>query len=384
MRGRWPWSPPASADRVFTVDGAAAPGPARYDRVRVIEQGPRKADNVLVLVPGTSGGAAYFRPVARDIVAGLPGWKTWSVDRRENLLEDHSVLGPVVARERPARDAFRYYLESITDTSIAPRFTPVADAGYARRWGMGVAVRDLRNVDPRRAPRRPARRARRSLTRRHDRHRVRDLGLRGPRRSRGPRGPRADRRRQRRGADPPARGPPAARRAGRRLALPRPQRLRAAVGDRRAQRGRLDARRAGARRAGRARRLAAVAGQPAAAGAGHQRGRLRLRDRQRHLAGQTSRSCTCTSAGSPRPATRARGPTASSAPSPAPPRCSPASRASTARPGTTRAASASTARRSPAASPTRPSGCSGCAPRTAATSSCRSTRSRPRSAPAGC
>jgi hypothetical protein len=137
---------PASADRVFTVDGAAAPGPARYDRVRVIEQGPRKADNVLVLVPGTSAGAAYFRPVARDIAAGLPGWKTWSVDRRENLLEDHSVLGPVVARERPGSDAFRYYLESLTDTSIAPRFTPVADAGYARRWGMGVAVRDLRNV----------------------------------------------------------------------------------------------------------------------------------------------------------------------------------------------------------------------------------------------
>lgn len=114
--------------------------------MRVIEQGPRKAKNVLVLVPGTSGGAAYFRPVARDLVARLPGWKTWSVDRRENLLEDHSVLGPVVARERPAADAFRYYLESITDASITPRFTPVTDAAYVRRWGMGVAIRDLRNV----------------------------------------------------------------------------------------------------------------------------------------------------------------------------------------------------------------------------------------------
>ena len=146
IAGALAFAAPASADRVFTVDGAAAPGPARYDRVRVIEQGPRKAKNVLVLVPGTSGGAAYFRPVARDIVARLPGWKTWSVDRRENLLEDHSVLGPVVARRRPAADAFRYYLESITDSTISPRFTPVTDAPYARRWGMGVAVRDLRNV----------------------------------------------------------------------------------------------------------------------------------------------------------------------------------------------------------------------------------------------
>ena len=137
---------PASADRVFTVGGAKAPGPARFDRLQVIEQGPRKAENVLVLVPGTSGGAAYFRPVARAIVGRLPGWKVWSVDRRENRLEDHSVLGPVVARDRPAQNAFRYYLESLTDTSITPRFTPVTDAPYARRWGMGVAVRDLRNV----------------------------------------------------------------------------------------------------------------------------------------------------------------------------------------------------------------------------------------------
>jgi hypothetical protein len=137
---------PASADRVFTVDGAPAAGPARYDRVRVVEQGPRGAENVLVLVPGTSGGAAYFGPLARDLVGRLPGWKVWSVDRRENRLEDHSVLGAVVARERPAGDAFRYYLESITDASITPRHAPVAEPGFARRWGMGVAVRDLRNV----------------------------------------------------------------------------------------------------------------------------------------------------------------------------------------------------------------------------------------------
>ena len=87
-----------------------------------------------------------MRPVARAIVARLPGWKVWSVDRRENLLEDHSVLGPVVAGRRPARDAFRYYLESLTSPSITPRFAPVTDAGFARRWGMGVAVRDLRKV----------------------------------------------------------------------------------------------------------------------------------------------------------------------------------------------------------------------------------------------
>jgi hypothetical protein len=137
---------PASAERVFSVDGAAAPGPARYDRVRVIEQGPRKAGKVLVLVPGTSAGAASFRPVARAIVRALPGWKVWSVDRRENLLEDHSVADRVLAGSQPPSDVFRYYLQWLTDPSVTPRFTPVASAGFARRWGMGVAVRDLRNV----------------------------------------------------------------------------------------------------------------------------------------------------------------------------------------------------------------------------------------------
>jgi pimeloyl-ACP methyl ester carboxylesterase len=137
---------PASADRVFTVRGAEAPGPARYDRIRVIEQGPRRAHNILVLVPGTSGGAAYFRPVAADIVKRLKGWRVWSVDRRENRLEDHSALDRALARQITPRDLFRYYLEWLGDPSITPHFQPVGDVPYARRWGMGVAIRDLHNV----------------------------------------------------------------------------------------------------------------------------------------------------------------------------------------------------------------------------------------------
>src|SRR4051794_11113866 len=141
-------APAASADRVLSVRGAAAPGPARFDRIRVIEQGPRHARHVLVLVPGTSAGAAYFHPIARDIVKRLPGWRVWSVDRRENLLEDHSVLDQTLAGRKTPDDLFRYYLKWLTDPSITTHFRPVADASvpYARRWGMGVAIRDLRNV----------------------------------------------------------------------------------------------------------------------------------------------------------------------------------------------------------------------------------------------
>ena len=89
------WAAPARADRVLTVRGAAAPGP---DTVRVLQIGPPKARHVLVLEPGTQAGAAYFRPVAADLVKRLRGWQVWAVDRREN-----AARGPLRARRRPRR-----------------------------------------------------------------------------------------------------------------------------------------------------------------------------------------------------------------------------------------------------------------------------------------
>jgi hypothetical protein len=66
--------------------------PARYDKVGVLEVGPRRAPNILILNPGTSASAAYFAPLARTVVKKTKGWQVWAVERRENLLEDHSVL----------------------------------------------------------------------------------------------------------------------------------------------------------------------------------------------------------------------------------------------------------------------------------------------------
>src|SRR5215210_565217 len=59
--------------------------PARYDRVGVLEIGPRRARNVLVLNPGTSASAAYFAPLAESIVTRAKDWQVWAVERRENL-----------------------------------------------------------------------------------------------------------------------------------------------------------------------------------------------------------------------------------------------------------------------------------------------------------
>jgi hypothetical protein len=56
-----------AALRVTWMPGVKSPGtPARYDKVGVIKVGPATAKNVLVLEPGTSAGATYFVPLARQ------------------------------------------------------------------------------------------------------------------------------------------------------------------------------------------------------------------------------------------------------------------------------------------------------------------------------
>jgi len=135
----------ASADSFTTLAGYDAPGPARYDRVGVLKQGPASARRVLLLAPGTSAGAAYFRLVAADILARLPGWQVWSVERRENLLEDHSMADRYKRGEVSGESFFDYYLGWLAKAGVAPHFEPLV-AGFAREWGMRVAVEDLRRV----------------------------------------------------------------------------------------------------------------------------------------------------------------------------------------------------------------------------------------------
>jgi len=135
--------------RFVQLDGFPSPGtPDKYNKVGVIETGPKDAENVLVLVPGTSASAAYFEPIAKDIVAKSKGWQVWAVERRENLLEDHSILDKVKAGKATPQQLFEYYLGFITDPSITThfQFIPDADVAYAKEWGMKVAVEDLRRV----------------------------------------------------------------------------------------------------------------------------------------------------------------------------------------------------------------------------------------------
>jgi len=131
------------------MQGFTAPGtPAQYDKVGIIKVGPSSAKNVLVLEPGTSAGSAYFVPLAKWIVSKSNGWQVWSVERRENLLEDQSELNLYKKHKATTTQLFDYYLGYLKDPSVTHHFQSVANSTveFAKQWGMNVAVEDLHGV----------------------------------------------------------------------------------------------------------------------------------------------------------------------------------------------------------------------------------------------
>jgi pimeloyl-ACP methyl ester carboxylesterase len=130
-------APAAAVDRYVPMKVPPAAGPAKYDRVWVQQLGPNDAKRVLVLVPGTQGGAGGITPVARDIVRRLPRTQVWIVDRREQAFEDTSVF------ERNDPDAsLAYYLT----LPFQYRSVKGEDAKYVAEWGLATQLRDLRSV----------------------------------------------------------------------------------------------------------------------------------------------------------------------------------------------------------------------------------------------
>ena len=104
--------------------------------------GPRRAHHVLVLVPGTSAGAAYFRPVAAR--PGQAASRLAGVGGRPAREPARGPLRRSTGRwpGRRARELFDYYLGWIANPAIGPALRPVADVaspspgagGCAWRW----------------------------------------------------------------------------------------------------------------------------------------------------------------------------------------------------------------------------------------------------------
>lgn len=141
---------PASAPAQTTnsIAGAPGPGPAKYDRVEVTRFGPLSAHKVLVLVPGTIGGAGDFTISARALVERVPGLQVWAMDRRSQALEDTAMFRAALAGTRTPKQAFDYYLGWLGDPSITEHFQPQDPAAFpfARDWGLRLQVEDLRRV----------------------------------------------------------------------------------------------------------------------------------------------------------------------------------------------------------------------------------------------
>ena len=132
--------------RIAGYDDPATPND--LDRVGILKVGPKKATNVLILNPGTSASAAYFRPLASLLAHEADGWQVWAVERRENQLEDQSVVDQAKEGDATPQQLFDYYLGYLTDPSVTSHYQPVADASvpFARGWGMKVEIEDLRRV----------------------------------------------------------------------------------------------------------------------------------------------------------------------------------------------------------------------------------------------
>ena len=134
---------------VVWMSSYAAPGtPAHLDRVGVLKIGRPGARNVLVFEPGTSASSTYIVPLAQWLVSRLPNWQVWSVERRQNLLEDQSVLTLAKEGRATATQVFDYYLGWLSDKSIKHHITLIPDGqvAYAKDWGLNVAMQDLRVV----------------------------------------------------------------------------------------------------------------------------------------------------------------------------------------------------------------------------------------------
>jgi hypothetical protein len=141
-------APAVALDKVVSFD-SPGPGPEQFDHVYARQIGPRKADRVLVLMPGTLGGAGDFTLLARDLTKRVDGLQVWAIDRRSRPLEDTAVFEQALAGERPLQEMFDYYLGWLTNGGTPAEhfeFLDPATVPFAREWGMEVALEDARRV----------------------------------------------------------------------------------------------------------------------------------------------------------------------------------------------------------------------------------------------
>lgn len=139
----------APPEAIFTVATPHAAGsPARYDKVQIRRYGKPDASRVLVLVPGTFGGAADFDIVGPYLAAHVPDLQVWAEMRREGALEDNSMLLRGLAGTATPQQVLDYYIGWVSNPKISPHYQPLSNSetAYAQQWGLATAMNDLHAV----------------------------------------------------------------------------------------------------------------------------------------------------------------------------------------------------------------------------------------------
>jgi pimeloyl-ACP methyl ester carboxylesterase len=140
---------PASARDELVEIASEGPGPPAYDHVLVHQKGPREAGRVLVLMPGTMGGAGDFTLLADELTKRVDDLQVWAVDRRSQALEDTRAFRRALAGKLTLQETFDHYLGWLTNGGSPPdhyRFLDTSTVPFAREWGMKTALEDAREV----------------------------------------------------------------------------------------------------------------------------------------------------------------------------------------------------------------------------------------------
>jgi len=141
-------APAAATEKQISVrsDG---PGPSQFDSIDVHTFGPKKPDQVLVLMPGTQGGAGDFTLLARELARSQKGLAVWSLERRSQVLEDTSMFERADDGQAGLQEMYDYYLGHLTNGGTPADhfdFLDTSTVPFAADWGMATALEDARAV----------------------------------------------------------------------------------------------------------------------------------------------------------------------------------------------------------------------------------------------
>jgi pimeloyl-ACP methyl ester carboxylesterase len=141
-------APASAAEKQIQVK-SNGPGPSQFDSIDVHTFGPKNPKQVLVLMPGTQGGAGDFTLTARELVDRRKGLAVWAIDRRSQVLEDTGNFAAADRGEIGLQEMYDYYLGWLTNGGTPAEhfnFLDTSTVPFAQDWGMEVALEDARAV----------------------------------------------------------------------------------------------------------------------------------------------------------------------------------------------------------------------------------------------